>query len=79
MFNDFLVWLGFKQRIGILRDVKLIDVSLTEFGLCTQTQVGKVEYKYKWVRPFSKATSAVKKKTPFIKHSNSECGRKHGN
>jgi len=77
LINDFLVLLGLKERIGLLSDIEPLDTSLTAFGVCLRMQVNKIEYKYKWRRPFSKGRSAIKKSVPFIKHSNDLCKQEH--
>ncbi len=74
MLNNFLVFLRLKRRVGVCRDITTLEVSFTSGGLCTKTQVGKMDYKYYWKSPFKKSINAKIRKTfPFVKHSNPDC------
>ena len=77
--NDFLVLCQLKYRVGVIIKGEIINVSMIAgAGICTQSRVDEIEYKYYWKNPFKKVINAKKKKTPFEKHSNPICpkGRK---
>lgn len=75
--NDLLVRFQLKQRVGLITKSEIIDTSIVRgAGICVQSRVDEIEYKYYWKNPFKKVTNAKKTKTPFFKHSNQTCSHR---
>ncbi len=68
--NDFLVWCRLKQRTGLIKEANPNGFSLMEGGnVSFSMDVTKIDYVYKWIRPFKKITNAVKRTVPFHKET----------